>query len=540
MSKRKKTTKSKTDAVEVALFDSLLVSVAEEMGASLIRSALSPNIKERRDCSCAVFDSAGKLVAQAAHVPVHLGAMPRSVESALSSFEQLGPGDAVLLNDPFLGGTHLPDLTVVTPVYTDRRHLAAYLASRAHHADVGGMTPGSLPLSTEIYQEGLRIPPVLIRQDGRINDAVSAILLANSRTPEERLGDVHAQLASHDIGAERIAEMVARYGKGTVSARMTALCAYGRRRMSVVLRNIPDGTYTYEDRLDNDGVSDTPQSIRVRIVIAGARATVDFSGTSPSCQGNLNAVLAITESAVYYCFLAIMVTRGSDAGSAPPPLNAGCFAPIDVFAPQGTLVNAQVPHAVATGNLETAQRIVDVVLGALSSALPDVIPAASQGTMNNTTLGGYTAEGTPFAYYETVAGGQGGHPEGHGQNAVQAHMTNTLNTPIEALEFSYPFRIERYEIIPGSGGRGRHHGGHGIRRDLRVLCPATGTLLCDRQRIAPYGLHGGSPGRTGRNALIRDGRTTRLPGKVELALQADDIIRVETPGGGGWGSVETT
>jgi len=550
----KKTDIRRSNPADLAFFGNLLTSIAEEMGASLIRSAYSSNIKERRDCSCAVFDGGGRLVAQAAHIPVHLGAMPASVRAALEAFGQLGESDAVLLNDPYAGGTHLPDLTIVTPVFAGTgKKPCAYLASRAHHADVGGMTPGSLPLSREIYQEGLRLPPVKLREAGRLNQAVVDILRSNSRTPVEREGDLRAQLAAHDVGAERIVEAVDRYGASALRRQMTQLINYGERLMGALIARMPNGVYSFEDDLDDDGLGSGPIKIRVRVIIRGRRAKVDFTGSDPACAGNLNAVEAITCSAVYYCFLCLLVTEpvGHDRvsrndGTAHaavaqgktinPPINAGCFAPIAVIAPQGTIVNAQPPHAVACGNLETSQRIVDVVFGALAQVMPGVVPAASQGTMNNLTLGGVNpASGEPFAYYETIAGGMGARPGADGVDAVQVHMTNTLNTPIEALEFSYPMRVERYEIAPGTGGKGRFRGGNGLRRDVRMLCDVTGTLLCDRREHAPYGLLGGEPGRVGKNALIRDGKRRALAGKVQLELKAGDVLSVQTPGGGGHG-----
>ncbi len=548
---RRSMTASRPDPADLAFFGNLFTSIAEEMGASLVRSAYSPNIKERRDCSCAVFDSSGRLVAQAAHIPVHLGAMPASVRAALAAFSRLEDGDAVLLNDPFAGGTHLPDLTIVTPVFAKSRGLepartsksrcfgpstrpCAYLATRAHHADVGGMTPGSLPLSREIYQEGLRLPPLKLREAGRLNQAVVDLLRANSRTPLEREGDLRAQLAAHDVGAVRMTEVVERYGLLLMREQMAGLIDYGERLMGALISRIPNGVYTFQDSLDDDGMGSGPIRIRVRLTIRGRRATVDFVGSDPACAGNLNAVEAITCSAVCYCFLSLLVT--TTAGQIEPPLNAGCFAPIRVIAPEGTIVNATPPHAVACGNLETSQRIVDVVFGALAQAMPEVVPAASQGTMNNLTLGGIDpATGEPFAYYETIAGGMGARPGADGVDGVQVHMTNTLNTPIEALEFSYPMRIERYEIVSGTGGKGRFRGGNGLRRDMRILCDATGTLMTDRRTQPPYGLAGGEPGKVGKNFLIRDGKRRALAGKVQLELKEGDVLSVQTPGGGGWG-----
>ena len=553
---------TRPDPADLAFYGNLFTSIAEEMGASLIRSAYSPNIKERRDCSCALFDAAGRLVAQAAHIPVHLGAMPASVRAALAAFPNLEEGDAVLLNDPYAGGTHLPDLTIVTPVFAPTRkgstsrglqpartikskgHRAsaapfAYLASRAHHADVGGMTPGSLPLSREIYQEGLRLPPVMLREGGRLNQAVVDILRANSRTPVEREGDLRAQLGAHDVGTVRMIETVQRHGLAKLRKQMAALLEYAERLMGALIAHMPNGVYLFEDVLDGDGLGSGPIKIRVRVTIRGRLAVGDFARSDPPCGGNLNAVEAITCSAVYYCFLCLLVTTSRD--HSDPPLNAGCFAPINVIAPRGTIVSAEPPHAVACGNLETSQRIVDVVFGALAQAVPDVVPAASQGTMNNLTLGGVNpSTGQPFAYYETIGGGMGARPGAGGVDAVQVHMTNTLNTPIESLEFSYPMRVERYEIVPGTGGKGEWRGGHGLRRDLRLLCDATGTLLCDRREHPPYGLRGGQPGRVGKNSLIRNGKRRKLSGKVQLDLREGDLLSVQTPGGGGLGRAPHT
>ncbi len=518
----------KADAADRAFYANLFASIAEEMGVTLGRTAYSPNIKERRDYSCAVFDPKGNMVAQAAHIPVHLGAMPMSVRAALDECGPLQEGDVVILNDPFRGGTHLPDITLVSAVPG-----CALLATRAHHADVGGMTPGSLPPSTDIHQEGLRIPPIKLVDAGTVNQPVFDLILANVRTPQEREGDLRAQIAAHETGTTRVKEAAERYGAKTLLIQMEDLLKYGRTLMQSVLHAIPNGTYSFEDTLNQAG------TICATLTVRGRKVKVDFAGTSPSAHSSLNAVEAITRSAVYYCFLCLLATpsrlhRG--VLLADPPLNAGCFDPIEVLAPAGTLVNAEWPSAVAGGNVETSQRIVDVVMGALAKALPDIIPAASQGTMNNLTLGGIDpTTGIPFAYYETVGGGMGPRPNRDGIDAVQVHMTNTLNTPIEALELAYPFRIESYSIRPGSGGKGQHRGGHGIVRDLRVLCRATGALLTSRRDTSPYGLAGGQSGTTGVNALIRSGRTQKLPSTCKLELRANDVIRLKTPGGGGHG-----
>ncbi len=526
-------------AAERSLFGGLFASIADEMLATLVRTAYSPNIKERRDCSTALFDDQGQLVAQAAAIPVHLGAMPLSVAAALSAFDDWQPGDVVALNDPFCGGTHLPDVTMVSPVFAhDGEAPFAFLSSRAHHADMGGATPGSMPLSRDVYQEGLRIPPTKIITAGSRRDDIWNIVLANVRTPSERRGDLRAQVAAHTVGARRLGDALAKHGPVELAAHMSDLIDYGERLMRAVIAAIPDGEYRFEDVLDDDGFGTEAMPIVVAITVAGDGVAVDFAGTAPACEGGVNAVEAITLSAVRYCFLCLMATRweGSPEGRDEPPLNAGCFQPIEVIAPSGTVVNAGPPHGVAGGNVETSQRIVDVVLGALAKALPDVIPAASQGTMNNVTLGGqHPASSQPYAFYETIAGGTGGGPAGPGLDGAHAHMTNTWNTPIEALEFAYPFRVERYAIRDGSGGDGQHRGGAGLCREIRVLGPAQGTLIAERRQSRPYGLAGGEPGRPGEDMLLRDGEIHRLDAKTVLDLKVGDVIRVCTPGGGGWG-----
>ena len=526
-------------AADRSYFANLFAGLADEMGVSLGRTAYSPNIKERRDYSCAVFDPDGRMIAQAAHIPVHLGAMPMSVRAAVDACGPLRRGDVVMLNDPFQGGTHLPDITLVSPVCDDTGAPQALLATRAHHADVGGMTPGSLPNSTEIHQEGLRIPPVKFVDQGAINQGILSLLLANVRTPAEREGDLRAQRAAHAVGEARMQEALGRYGADTLRYHMQDLLAYAKTLMESVIRRIPDGAYSFEDSLDPPRPGDRPLVIRAALAIRGKRATVDFAGTDPACASSLNAVEAITRSAVQYCFLCLLCTPSNLTVEAPPtpPLNDGCFAPIRIRIPAGSLVAADWPHAVAGGNVETSQRIVDVVFGALAQALPRIIPAASQGTMNNLTLGGtHPHTHRPFAYYETVGGGAGALPDQHGVDAVQVHMTNTLNTPIEALEFAYPMRVESYRIRTGSGGKGTHRGGHGIVRSIRLLCDAEGALLSQRRVQGPYGLQGGQAGAPGRHDLIRNGKASPLPPSCTLHLRAGDLIRLQTPGGGGHGA----
>jgi N-methylhydantoinase B len=536
------------DPIRLEIYKHLFASIAEEMGVVLRKASYSPNIKERRDFSCALFDTAGRMVAQAAHIPVHLGSMPLSVEAAVCAFDGLAPGDMVLLNDPYRGGTHLPDITLVTPVYVGAKHritrnnvagetfdasplLLGYVASRAHHADVGGMTPGSMPVAREIYQEGLIIPPVRLVRSGQVEADMLALILANVRTPQERSGDLWAQIAANRRGEERLVEMVERYGTEEVSEYMDALLAYTERVTRWLIAGLPDGYYSFSDVLDDDGVSSNPVPITATITIQGDQAVVDFTGSAPQQQGSVNAVKSITLSAVYYVFRCLL---GLDV-----PNNAGCLRPIQVIAPPGTVVNALPPAPVAGGNVETSQRIVDVLLGALAQAAPDLIPAASQGTMNNLTFGGFDPQhGRPFTYYETIGGGMGARPNAHGLSAMHSHMTNTLNTPAEALEYAYPLRVVHYSVRGGSGGAGRFRGGNGIRRDILALTNAQLTLLSDRRRFPPYGLNGGQAGEPGENVLIRQGDEIPLPGKGTFEILPGDIISIRTPGGGGFGKQE--
>jgi N-methylhydantoinase B len=536
------------DPITLEIFRNLFISVAEEMGVTLGRTAYSPNIKERRDFSCACFLPDGQMIAQAAHIPVHLGAMPASVRAALEAFERWAPGDLIVLNDPYLGGTHLPDITMVSPVFVGQNSAATgsepsfFVASRAHHADVGGMSPGSMPLASEIYQEGLIIPPVKLSDAGRTSQAILDIILRNVRTPVERQGDLAAQAAAHRVGERRLQEIVARYGLEETLRHAQALLAYAERWTRTAIARIPDGIYTFSDEMDDDGIPSTqpPMSrsqhhpeIRVEVTVDGDSLTVDFTGSSAAVSGPLNAVRAITESATWYV---VRCVAGADI-----PANSGTFTPVRVVVPRGSLLDAERPHAVAGGNVETSQRIVDTVLGAFAQALPDQIPAASLGTMNNLTVGGHNPEdGSPFAYYETVGGGAGASPAGDGLSGVHVHMTNTLNTPVEALEYTYPFRVRRYALRRGSGGAGLHQGGDGLVREMEFLCPATVTLLSERRRTAPYGLQGGEPGAPGRNLLTQHGERQELPGKVEIKVEPGDLLSLHTPGGGGWGTPQAS
>ena len=519
----------RADPTRLEIFKNLFHSVAEEMGAALRRAAFSPNIKERRDYSCAVFDGAGEVLAMGDHMPVHLGSMPMSVAAARKALE-LAPGDIALLNDPYAGGTHLPDLTMVMPVYLPASRAAKfYVANRAHHADVGGAQAGSMGLSREVFQEGLRIPPVKILERGRLSHSVTALILANVRTAGEREGDLTAQIAACRIGERRLGEIVGKYGRREVAVYGRHLLEYSAAMTRAALRRIPNGTYRGEDFLDDDGISTEPLRIAVTIRVRGQTAEVDFTGSAPQCAGSVNAVEAIAYSAVFYVFRCLLDEQ--------VPATSGLMRPIRVIAPAGTIVNARPPAAVAGGNVETSQRMLDALLRALSRAIPARIPAASQGTMNNLTLGGADPRqgGAPFAYYETTAGGMGARPGIDGASGIHTHMTNSLNTPIEVLEDAYPVRVRRYALRRASGGKGTYRGGDGIVREIELLADAQVGLLCDRRRFGPYGLAGGKPGAKGKNELILHGRRKTLPAKCVFYAPAGSIIHIETPGGGGWG-----
>ncbi|HLY63674.1 MAG TPA: hydantoinase B/oxoprolinase family protein [Terriglobia bacterium] len=534
------------DAAELEIFKNLFHSIAEEMGAALRRSAFSPNIKERRDYSCAVFDGAARVVAMGDHMPVHLGSMPMSVAAAIRDLD-LGPADIAMLNDPYAGGTHLPDITLVMPVFAQpasRRKTpsrithsrpAFYVASRAHHSDIGGAQPASMGLSEDIYQEGLRIPPVALVRNGRIQRDVLALVLSNVRTPREREGDLAAQVAACRLGERRLRELLGKYGDEKTDFYLDALQQYSSRLMEEALARIPDGVYSADDYLDDDGYSQSPVRIHVSIHVGHGRAMIDFAGTSPAQRGSVNAVWAITYSAAFYVFRCLL---GEEV-----PACAGLMNPIEMRAPHGSVVNARPPAAVAAGNVETSQRIVDVILRALSRALPGRIPAASSGTMNNISFGGFHPQqspsaGEPFTYYETIAGGMGARPNADGLSAIHTHMTNSLNTPIEALESAYPVRVKSYSIRRGSGGKGRFQGGDGVIREIEFLTHVRGSILSDRRRFGPYGLAGGKAGLPGKNTLMIDGKrgkTTTLPSKTVFDAPEGSILRIESPGGGGWG-----
>ena len=514
------------DPIEIEIFKNAFVSIAEEMGAVLGRTALSPNIKERKDYSCALFNRKGETLAQGSHIPVHLGAMPLSVQAAIRElpFED---DDLVILNDPYHGGTHLPDITCISPVFIGGR-LAFFAANRAHHSDVGGMTPGSMPLATEIFQEGLILPPLKLVSRGRMNEDVLRLILANVRTPEERRGDLLAQVAACEKGRQRIREAVRKYGWTKISSYADLIQDYTEAFLRRTIRAIPDGDYAFADYLDDDGITDAPVKIAVTVRIRGSRAVVDFRGSSHQVKGGVNANAAVTASAVLYVFRALI--------EDDIPFNTGLMRPIEIIAPPGLIVSAQYPAATAAGNVETSQRIVDVLLGALAKAIPDRIPAASSGTMNNVAIGGYDpSTGRSFAYYETIGGGMGASRFLPGLGGVHTHMTNSLNTPLEALENYLPLRIRRYALRKGSGGAGRMRGGDGIIREYEFAAPANVTIMSERRKFAPYGLQGGRPGKTGRNTLFSGGKAVRLKSKANFGVQAGDVLRIESPGGGGYG-----
>jgi N-methylhydantoinase B len=518
----------KLDPVTLAVMNNRLAAIAEEMGVVLGQTAFSPNIKERHDFSCALFDGRGELAAQAAHLPVHLGSTALSVRAAIERLE-LNARDIAAVNDPFAGGTHLPDVTLVMPIFIQgERRPFAFAANRAHHADIGGMAPGSMALATEIYQEGFRLPPVKIVAGGKPARDVLELFLANTRIPEEREGDLRAQIAALAVGSERLRALVATSGRRAVASAMDALKDYANRLMRATLRALKPGVYRAEDCLDDDGFGTGPIPIKVAIEIRNGRALVDFTGSAPQVRGSVNANYAITLSATFY----VMKCLAAEA----VPANEGLMRPIKLIAPPGSIVNALPPAAVAGGNVETSQRIVDVLFRALAKAAPKRIPAASSGSMSNLTVGGYDCfRKRHFSYYETIAGGVGAAPGHPGASGLHTHMTNTLNTPIEALEAYYPMRVTEYRVRRGSGGRGRADGGEGLIREIECLVESSVSLLTERRAIGPWGLSGGGSGAPGANYLIHKGRRTRLPGKTNIRVEPGDRIRVETPGGGAWG-----
>jgi N-methylhydantoinase B len=523
-------TKPAHDPVALAIFQSGIHSIAEEMGAALRRTSISPNIKERRDYSCAIFDSQRRVIAMGDHMPVHLGSMPMSVKVAVETLS-LARGDMAILNDPYAGGTHLPDITLVLPIFIeDREEPFYFVAARAHHADVGGMFAGSMGPAREIYQEGIRIPPVRIMRGGEIDKEMLSLILHNVRTPREREGDLAAQIGACQVGERRLLDVIQKYGAANVAELSENLLDYSDRLMRAELSKMPAGTFTSEDFLDDDGVGPDPLRIAVAISFDPERASavIDFSGSCAQVSGSVNAVYAITYSA---CFYVLRCLLADDA-----PATAGLMNAVTVRAPEGTIVNARPPAAVAGGNVETSQRIVDVLLRALAKAIPRRVPAASYGTMSNLTIGGVDPRTSlPFTYYETTAGGMGARPGLDGISGVHCHMTNSLNTPIEALEYAYPFRVHSYGYRRHSGGAGQFRGGDGLVREIELLADSQVTLLCDRRKSQPYGLAGGSPGARGRAVVMDEGHSEELPSKCSVHALRGNRIRIETPGGGGWG-----
>ncbi len=524
------------DGIALELFKHRFAAVAEEMGEVLTRAAFSPNIKERRDHSCAVFDAAGDMVAQAAHIPVHLGAAPLCVKAVIGAMT-LADGETAVVNDPFAGGTHLPDVTLVTAVdiVTGSGAVSGaapdgpgavvgrmYVATRAHHADVGGISPGSLPLSQHIDDEGWRCPP------SRATEAVLDGLIAASRTPEERRGDLAAQRAANAVGVRRLRELAAQHGAARLLSLAAALQGYAGRLSAAFVAELPSGEWQAEDALDDafgDGVA---VPIRLLLTVADGRMTFDFRASADQVAGPMNAVRAIVESAVFYAMRCVVPGA---------PGNSGLLAPVDVLTRPGSVVDALPPAAVAAGNVETSQRLVDVVFQALGAVLPDRMPASSYGSMNNVLLGTEAGAERPFVYYETIGGGHGGGPAGPGASGMQAHMTNTLNTPVEALEHAFPLRIVRYHLREQSGGAGHHAGGDGIVREYEALTEMTLTVIGERRLRGARGAQGGADGAPGTQRLERaDGGAEVLPGKATRTLAAGDRLVVETPGGGGWGA----
>ena len=520
------TAASDIDPVSLAVLRNQLEGVAEEMGGVLVRSAYSPNITERRDCSTALFDADGRTVAQAEHIPVHLGAMPAAVDAVRD--RDPAPGDVFALNDPFAGGTHLPDVTLVSSVALDG-DVVGYAVSRAHHADVGGATPGSMPADArDVHAEGLRIPPTRLVAGGERESDVFDLLFANVRNPAERRADLAAQLAANARGAERVRELAAEHGRDRLLDAFDAVIDYSRERTTAAIRELPDGVYEAEDALEGDGVTDADVPIRATVTVDGGSVAVDFAGSADQVAGSCNAPLAVAKSAVYF------VVRCVTDPTIPP--NHGCYEPVSVSAPDGSVLNPDPPAAVVGGNVETSQRVTDVVLAAFGAAAPERVTAAGQGTMNNLTIGrrGGRDDGdetAAFSYYETVGGGFGARPDADGMDGVQVGMTNTLNTPVEALEAAYPLRVERYALRPDSGGDGRHRGGLGLERRIRTEVDATVSLLTERRRRAPQGLAGGEPGAPGENLI--DGEP--VPAKTTVDVAAGTTVTLRTPGGGGYG-----
>lgn len=518
------------DPVTLEVLRNALQSVAEEMGVTLVRTAHSPNIKDRRDCSTAVYTASGDLVAQAEHIPLHLGLMPTVVKRVMEIHppRSLAPGDAIIINDPYISGSHLPDVCIISPVFVENR-LLALAANLAHHVDMGGMVPGSMSTAaTEIFQEGIRIPPVKLVNAGNLNRDLIKLLAHNVRTSDEFYGDIQAQLSANQVGCRRLQELAAGRGEAILRRYMEEIIDYAERRMRAALDVFPAGTYSFTDYLEGDGISGQNIPITASVRLGGGRVTVDFSGTSPQVRGPVNATRGVTLACVYFAIKAV----------ADPdlPSSQGIARCIEVITPPGSLVNPHFPAPVAHANINTAQRIADVVLGALAQALPGRVAAAGTGSMSNFTIGGQDSDGRFFSYVETYGGGQGAKSDQDGMDGVHVNMTNTFNTPVEVMESSYPLRVEEYALLPDSGGAGQYRGGTGLGRELTVLEQAVVSVSTERNRIAPWGLAGGRPGRCSRCRLkLPGGEWVTMPGKFTREVPAGTVIRLETAGGGGFG-----
>ncbi len=524
------------DPITLEVMRNAFQSVAEEMGAALIRAALSTNIKDRRDCSTAVYTPRGDLVAQAEHIPLHLGLMVSVVKKTLEKFplERLEPGDAVITNDPYISGSHLPDICMITPLFVEGRCLAL-LANLAHHVDVGGMVPGSMPtISTEIFQEGLRIPPLKLRSRGEVDEKILSLITANVRTPYESHGDFQAQMAANNVGEQRLKELVLKHGPAGISACMTEIIDYAERRMRSQIRELPPGTFFFEDVLEGDGLSDEPMTIRASVTIGTDRIRVDFTGTAPQARGSVNSTRAVTLACVYYALKSVI--------DPDLPSSEGACRPVEVITPPGTLVNPLFPAPVSNANINTSQRIADVILGALAQAVPDRVPAASTGSMSNFTMGCVDPRtGEYYSHVETYGGGQGAMIDMDGMDGVHTNMTNTRNASVEVMEIACPLRVERYGLIRDSEGPGKHRGGAGIIREITVLgSEAVITLSTERRKIAPWGLGGGKPGGRSDSFIVTpNGRKEQLPTKATRTIEPGTRIVLKTAGGGGYGSPES-
>jgi len=518
------------DATTVEVIKGALIYAAEEMGIALRKSAYSPNIKERMDHSCAIFDHRRRLVAQAEHIPVHLGSMSLAVREGLGHYKgSLEAGDMILFNDPYLSGTHLPDLTLIAPIFHDGE-LVGYAANKAHHVDVGGRAPGSLAGdATELFQEGFIIPPVKFVRGGVVDAELSEVFKSNVRTPETQMGDLRAQIAANNTGIRRLIELMDEYGAGTVHEAMEAVMDYSERRMRAEIDAMPDGVYEARDWMEDTGTGGGPVEIAVKVTVDGSNVDFDYSGTSPQVEGPVNAPLGVTIAGIYYTLISIT--------DPTIPVNDGCFRPIALHIPKGCMMNPVRPAPVAGGNVETSQRNVDVLMRAFAQVVPDRVPAAGLGTMNNVCIGGVEEDGTPWTFYETIGGGSGGRPGLDGVDGIHVNMTNTMNTPIEALEAYLPLRFESYRLRTDSGGPGEWRGGCGIERISTLLAPkATLSILAERTKIQPWGLYGGCPGALGEYLLRhRDGSIVKLPSKCTLSLERGDYLIIRTPGGGGYG-----